>query len=164
MVKFDDRHWLPARVIRGRHPKHTFRRRQVRVSLCLPELTSFNNGKRFLPIGTPMFWDAQAADVRLVDHDPGWDPHTVTPFLTPEEFEITPAVVISASESWTRVSYLSNFRDRRGHSAKGYQPPRVWPAICDHSAPTRELLIDAEWIKDSELAPRRRSVIRCYGL
>ncbi|MFD4676931.1 hypothetical protein ACFWNN_44960 [Lentzea sp. NPDC058450] len=200
VIRFDDRRWIPARVIRGHHPNHGFRRRQVRVILCLPELMSVNNGKRFLPIGTPMFWDSQSADVRLIDHDPGWNPHTVTPFLTPDEYEIIggsrdfpiaampgmtqlgayapstyyetgdpvwvwekswrAATVISASESWIRVSYRSNFRDGRGHSAKSYQPPNVWPAICDHSAPTRELLIDVEWAKDSAPGPRKRSIAR----
>jgi hypothetical protein len=55
------------------------------------------------------------------------------------------AEVINAEDRWVRVRYLDGFRDRGGNAVKGYRPPNVWPALCDHSAPHRAVLIPPEF-------------------
>ncbi|MGZ3148009.1 hypothetical protein ACVDFE_39720 [Lentzea chajnantorensis] len=193
VTRFDNGQWIPARVIRDRYREDISVHERVRVTLCLPELTSVNNGLRFLPVGTPTFWDFHPRDVRLVDRDPGWSPHATPPFSTPPEYEVLggsrpsplanlpgltqlgaytpsthyesddpvwvwettwkPATVISASERWIRIRYRNNFRDKRGNVVRAYRPPRVWPVLCEHSAPTREFRIDAEWLPPTDRRP-----------
>jgi hypothetical protein len=160
----------------------------VRLAVSLPRTVHLVGHAGLLPAGTPAFYDASLADVRVLATEPGWEPHLVEPFMTPDQFEICKgnplriaglsatfrteqrvrayipstwydngdpvwvwehgwqqAEVVNAEDRWVRVRYLDGFRDRSGNAVKGYQSLNVCPALCDHSAPHRAVLIPPEF-------------------
>src|SRR5205085_4154453 len=101
-------YWVPARVVRtdtdrpmGRHLEANIRLTWVeweayeaprdvvvRASLSLPRPVSVNNGTRMIPAGTPILYDFEPGDVRLLQRDHQWNPHHVKPFIDPSEYRL----------------------------------------------------------------------------
>lgn len=61
------------------------------------------------------------------------------------------AVVVSTARSWINAR-LTEYRDRKGNTGKGFRPPFVWPAINDWPAPTTYIFADPT-ITLSEISP-----------
>lgn len=72
--------WTPGRVI-GRKGRWL-----IRIATNIPH--ERNIRWRKLPIGTPIYDEVRADQLRLEAHDPDWDPYSVVPFLIPSEYKV----------------------------------------------------------------------------
>lgn len=137
-------YWVPARVVRtdtdrpmGRHLETNIRLTWVeweeyeaprdvvvRASLSLPHPISVNNGTRMIPAGTPILYDFEPSDVRLLQRDHQWSPHHVKPFIDPSEYRLlggSPGCPLLRSPGYTHVGgYLPSYWYQEG------DPVWVW--------------------------------------
>lgn len=80
------------------------------------------------------------------------------PVWVREENSWLKAFVLGFSRSWVNVEFAGG-RDRRGNYAKAYQPPFVWPVICDYPTPVRHIFtgIPKDLIDMASSSPGKRS-------
>lgn len=123
-------HEAPGRVIRVNSG--------VRVALYLPERHEFDVN-RIAPAGTPAFWVVDPADVRLHERDPGWNPWSTIPPMTPADYQVISGLPRTSDQQ--AVAHVGAYLDAASYAVG--DPVWVWD---NGWQPASVVGVDAGWI------------------